>query len=59
VPDPQSWTLEALCQRDDDGDYAALVLLLRECVAAAYKLSDELTTRYFAHSADPRHSVGA
>jgi uncharacterized alpha-E superfamily protein len=59
VPDPQSWTLEALCQRDDDGDYAALVLLLRECVAAAYKLSDELTTRYFAHSADPRHSIGA
>lgn len=59
VPDPQRWTLEALCERDVDGDYATLQDVLRHCVDAAYQLSDELTARYFAHSGDARHSVGA
>jgi uncharacterized circularly permuted ATP-grasp superfamily protein/uncharacterized alpha-E superfamily protein len=59
VPDPQRWTLEALCQRDEEDGYAQLLALLQDCVNAAYKLSDELTARYFAHSSDARHSVGA
>jgi uncharacterized alpha-E superfamily protein len=59
VPDPQRWTLEDLCERDADGDYAHLQTLLQQCVDAAYRLSDELTARYFAHSGDARHSVGA
>jgi uncharacterized circularly permuted ATP-grasp superfamily protein/uncharacterized alpha-E superfamily protein len=59
VPDPQDWTLEALCQRDAAGAYATLLGLLQQCTDAAYRLSDELTARYFAHTGDARHSVGA
>lgn len=59
VPDPQRWTLEALCARDAGGRYANLLEVLQQCVDAAYRLSDDLTARYFAHSGDARHSVGA
>jgi uncharacterized alpha-E superfamily protein len=59
VPDPKDWTLELLCQRDAEGKYAPLLDVLTRCVDAAYKLSDELTARYFAHSGDARQSVGA
>lgn len=59
VPDPQRWTLEVLCQRDAGGGYAALLELLQQCVDASYRLSDDLTARYFSHSGDARHSVGA
>lgn len=59
VPDPQTWTLEALCARDAAGRYARLLELLQQCVDAAYRLSDDLTARYFAHSGDARQSVGA
>ncbi|WP_445322960.1 circularly permuted type 2 ATP-grasp protein [Ramlibacter sp. AN1133] len=59
VPDPEDWSLEALCQRDGSGRHAALLELLQECIDASYRLSDELTTRYFAHSGDVRYSVGA
>jgi uncharacterized alpha-E superfamily protein len=58
VPDPQAWTLEALCERDDEGRYATLLELLQQCDDASYRLSDDLTARYFAHSGDPRQSVG-
>jgi hypothetical protein len=59
VPDPQRWTLEALCQRDSTGAYAALLELLQQCVDASFQLSDDLTARYFAHVGDGRYSVGA
>lgn len=59
VPDPKAWTLEWLCRRDADGGYAALLDLLQQCVEASYRLSDDLTARYFAHSGDARYSVGA
>lgn len=59
VPDPQRWTLEVLCRRDADGGYTALLELLQQCVDASYRLSDDLTARYFSHSGDARHSVGA
>jgi uncharacterized circularly permuted ATP-grasp superfamily protein/uncharacterized alpha-E superfamily protein len=59
VPDPEGWTLERLCQRDAAGRYPLLMELLRQCVDASYALSDELTSRYFAHSTDARQSVGA
>lgn len=58
VPDPKQWTLEVLCERDDDGRHANLLALLRLCIDAAYALSDDLTARYFAHSG-AGHSVGA
>nr|WP_205964591.1 circularly permuted type 2 ATP-grasp protein [Ramlibacter agri] len=59
LPDPQAWTLDALCQRDAQGQPARLLELLRQCVDASYRLSDELTARYFAHADSSRHSVGA
>jgi uncharacterized alpha-E superfamily protein len=59
VPDPEGWTLEALCQRDAKGRHANLIALLQQCVEAAYRLSDDLTARYFAHSGEARYSVGA
>jgi uncharacterized circularly permuted ATP-grasp superfamily protein/uncharacterized alpha-E superfamily protein len=59
VPDPQAWTLESLCERDAEGRHTALLTLLQQCVDAAYRLSDDLSARYFAHSGDPRVSVGA
>ena len=59
VPDPQRWTLEALCERDADGRHARLLELLQQCVDASFRLSDDLSARYFAHSSDARHSVGA
>jgi hypothetical protein len=58
VPDPEGWTLEGLCARDAEGQYAALLALLQECIDGAYQLSDDLGSRYFTHS-DPRRSVGA
>src|SRR6478736_6935838 len=59
VPDPQKWSLELLCQRDAEGRYANLLQVLQDCVDASFRLSDDLTARYFAHSGDARQSVGA
>lgn len=59
IPDPQAWRLEAICGQDAAGQYTELLELLRQCTEAAYQLSDALSARYFTHSADHRHSVGA
>jgi uncharacterized circularly permuted ATP-grasp superfamily protein/uncharacterized alpha-E superfamily protein len=59
VPDPEAWSLESICERDDDGRYANLLGLLAHCSEAAYKLSDDLGARYFTHSGESRQSVGA
>jgi uncharacterized circularly permuted ATP-grasp superfamily protein/uncharacterized alpha-E superfamily protein len=59
VPNPQDWTLEALCEADAHGRHARLLALLQQCAAAAYQLSDDLGARYFTHSVDNRRSVGA
>ena len=59
VPDPEDWSLEAICERDAQGNYGNLVELLGQCTDAAYKLSDDLGARYFTHSGEARHSVGA
>jgi uncharacterized alpha-E superfamily protein len=59
VPDPLKWQLETLCERDGAGHYTALLDLLSQCMHAAYRLSDDLGARYFTHSLDARHSVGA
>lgn len=59
VPDPAQWTLQALCERDADGGYPGLQDVLQQCMACAWQLSDDLTSRYFTHSDEARHSVGA
>jgi hypothetical protein len=48
-----------MCERDAQGRYQKLMDLLQQCTDAAYQLSDDLGARYFTHSTDPRHSVGA
>jgi uncharacterized circularly permuted ATP-grasp superfamily protein/uncharacterized alpha-E superfamily protein len=58
VPDPQAWSLEAICERDGQGKYTRLLDLLGQCSEAAYKLSDNIGARYFTHSGEARHSVG-
>jgi uncharacterized alpha-E superfamily protein len=59
VPDPQQWSLAAMCERDGEGRYTALLDLLQHCTDAAYELSDALGARYFTHSGDARQSIGA
>lgn len=59
VPDPQQWSLQAMCERDARGQYAALLELLQRCTDAAFQLSDALGARYFTHSGEARQSVGA
>jgi uncharacterized circularly permuted ATP-grasp superfamily protein/uncharacterized alpha-E superfamily protein len=59
VPDPQQWSLQAMCERDAEGRYTVLLDLLEACTDAAYQLSDDLSARYFTHSGDTRYSVGA
>jgi uncharacterized circularly permuted ATP-grasp superfamily protein/uncharacterized alpha-E superfamily protein len=59
VPDPEQWSLQAMCERDAQGNYAALQELLQQCTDAAYQLSDDLGARYFTHSGEARQSVGA
>lgn len=59
VPDPQGWSLEALCERDAEGGYPELLPILQACADAAFTLSDALSARYFAHAGDARFSVGA
>ena len=58
VPDPQAWSLAALCERDAGGHYTTLITELQRCSDAAWRLSDALSARYFTHS-DARQSLGA
>ena len=48
-----------MCERDAQGNYTRLAELLAQCSDAAYKLSDDIGARYFTHSGEARHSVGA
>jgi uncharacterized alpha-E superfamily protein len=59
VPDPEQWSLQAMCERDAQGRYSALLDLLQVCTDASYQLSDDLGARYFTHSGEARQSVGA
>jgi uncharacterized circularly permuted ATP-grasp superfamily protein/uncharacterized alpha-E superfamily protein len=59
VPDPEQWSLQAMCGRDAQGRHTALLELLRQCTDCAYQLSDALGARYFTHSGEARQSVGA
>ncbi|MGE4243556.1 circularly permuted type 2 ATP-grasp protein [Ramlibacter sp.] len=58
LPRPDDWKLETLCATDADGNHAALAAVLQQCSESAYRLSDELSTRYFTHS-ESGLSVGA
>lgn len=59
LPDPDSWTLETLCEPGPTERYDALVDLLLHCERAAYHVSDAIGTRYFTLTSDLVRSVGA
>ena len=58
VPDPQSWSLEMLCEPGTDSDYSHLLDLLHQCVHAAFDVSEDVSQLYFTHSDEARQSLG-
>ncbi|HEY0296942.1 MAG TPA: circularly permuted type 2 ATP-grasp protein [Bordetella sp.] len=52
-------TLSQLCHRDANGRYTEVLALARRLEAAAAALSDEISRRYFSHSADVDQSLAA
>ena len=59
VPDPSAWSLEQLCEaQPDPGYFFTLNDLLLQCVSAALKASDKISTTYFTHSRESKQSVG-
>jgi len=70
VPDPKTWSLEQLCEAQplpatpgseagtEAGYYYALNDLLMQCTAAAYHVSEEISTTYFTHSGKTKQSLG-
>jgi uncharacterized alpha-E superfamily protein len=59
VPDPDTWSLVALCEHDLDSTRPpALMALLGSLVASAFAVSDDISTTYFTHSGDTNYSVG-
>ena len=58
VPDPQSWSLEALCEPGADAAYPQLQDVLRQCAQAAFDVSEDVSQLYFTHSDEARQSLG-
>jgi uncharacterized circularly permuted ATP-grasp superfamily protein/uncharacterized alpha-E superfamily protein len=50
LPQPEQWSLEALCTPDAEGVHSALIGALRECSEAALALSDAISHRMFSHT---------
>ncbi|MEY4754489.1 MAG: hypothetical protein RJA44_2164, partial [Pseudomonadota bacterium] len=57
LPLPEHWSLEQLCERDEQGTYQHLLQALAGCSSAAQALSHELSRRLFSHVAQADHSV--
>jgi uncharacterized circularly permuted ATP-grasp superfamily protein/uncharacterized alpha-E superfamily protein len=59
VPDPQEWDLEVLCETGPDSDLPPQLMdLLMALGAAAFAVSEEISTTYFTHSGQTKQSVG-
>ncbi|MEQ1660900.1 MAG: alpha-E domain-containing protein, partial [Hylemonella sp.] len=59
APDPERWALEPLCQTAEDGTRPRLAELLAQCNEAAWRISDEISLRYFTHTGESGQSLGA
>lgn len=59
LPDPDSWTLEGLCESGPEQQYPSLVHVFGACESAAYHVSDAIGTRYFTLTSESLRSVGA
>ncbi len=59
VPDPEGWELDALCRTAEDGTLPRLAELLAQCTEAAWRISDDISLRYFTHTGESGQSLGA
>ncbi|SAI67262.1 Domain of uncharacterised function (DUF404) [Bordetella ansorpii] len=60
LPPPDTGcSLAALCQRGDDGRYDTVLTLAHQMETASGALSDEISRRYFSHSAEALQSLSA
>jgi uncharacterized alpha-E superfamily protein len=59
VPDPEHWELGALCASSDEGKHPMLEELLAQCTQAAWRVSEEISLRYFTHTGESGQSLGA
>ncbi len=57
LPAPDNWSLETLCQPDDDGRHGALVASLRNLSDRTQALSAEVGRRLFSHVGPVDHTV--
>ncbi len=59
VPDPDDWSLDALCAVNTNQSFPALTQLLLHCGQTAYTISEEISALYFTHSGPFGQSLGA
>jgi len=59
VPDPECWELGTLCTSSEDGTQPMLDELLAQCAHAAWRVSEEISLRYFTHTGESGQSLGA
>lgn len=50
LPDPSTWQLGPLCQHDEQRQLPALRALLMQCTQCAWRLSEDISARYFSHT---------
>ena len=59
LPDPEHWQLDTLCSTDAEGRHTQLAELLTQCTQAAWRISEEISLRYFTHTGESGQSLGA
>ena len=58
APDPDDWHLPELCTHTQELHYTWLDLALTQSMDLAWRLSDEISRRYFAHASLPDRTLG-
>jgi uncharacterized alpha-E superfamily protein len=59
VPNPDTWDLAHLCEAGhEEGQEPPLKALLMSLQDTAFSVSDNISTTYFTHSGQTKHSVG-
>ncbi|MCE1161684.1 MAG: circularly permuted type 2 ATP-grasp protein [Thiomonas sp.] len=58
APDPDDWHLPELCTHTQEQHYTWLELTLTQSIDSAWRLSDEISRRYFAHANAPDRTLG-
>ncbi|HEY1103132.1 MAG TPA: circularly permuted type 2 ATP-grasp protein [Burkholderiaceae bacterium] len=58
VPDPGNWDMASMCKADAAGVHHALLALLTQSSAEAWRVSDRVSAQYFTHSGEDKLSVG-